>query len=128
MKSYRRRGVMLTLVVIVMGIVGGLLTLLMTSSVGLLHERQVNRVRATADAIADSGAAYARVHGADWATSRPAAPIDLNVAELLPEHCAGSARLQFPQGSPRLCRLEVTVCNTSVHAEREVEIPLASAR
>jgi hypothetical protein len=124
MRRYQRRGVMLTLVIIVMGIVGGLLSILMMNTVALNRDRQINRIRAAADAIADSGAAYARAHAVEWATSRPAEAIELDVAALLPAHISGTARLDFPAEQPKGCRLRVAVQNTGHHAERELDIAL----
>ncbi|MBN2447822.1 MAG: hypothetical protein JXO22_13910 [Phycisphaerae bacterium] len=111
---FRRRGVMLALVLMVMGLVGGLLVLLASANAHRYRHRQAERVRLVSRAVADSAADYARTQLATWSTNPPAEPIELDVAALLPRKMTGSATMTVLTSDGQ------TVCHIATRVTRGI--------
>ena len=69
--THRRRGVVLILALVVIGLLAGVLAVIGVGTGQQLHQRQTDRVRLAAIAIADSAAAYARRPDRPWPTTQP---------------------------------------------------------
>jgi len=105
-----RRGVALILVLVVIGLLGGLMAVIAANTSRHLRERQTDRVRQAAVAIADSVAAYVRHWPHLRATTQPSRAIEFNVADITPELMTSQARLTFPEVDGRaICRIHVSV-------------------
>ena len=124
-RRWRRPGVMLALVMMVMAMISYLLAVLATCSVGHHRERQLQHVRCAARSLTDSSLAYARSHLQTWKTDPPEQAINLDVAALLPERMKGSAHISFLEaGDSHVCRIAVRVERFGVIAADQVELPV----
>lgn len=108
-QACHRRGFVMTLVVIVMGIAAGTVAALAYFSAGYYRAHQADRVRLVTQAVSYSALAYTRAHADEWAAQEPAAPVVLDVADLLPADATGSVEITFPDSAPRTCRIAVHV-------------------
>ena len=121
----QRRGVALMLVVVLMTIMTGLLTLLAAEAARMYRQRQADGARHVARALADSAAAYARVHIDEWSETPPAEPLVLDVGELLPPKVTGSATLSFPTIDGHvICRISTHAQWSRLVASDELDLPL----
>jgi hypothetical protein len=87
---------MLAVVLMIMGLLTAFISLLATSAAQSYRDRQVERVRIVAQQLADSAAAFARLHAAEWKTL-PVQPIELDVKALVPARLQGAAVASFSQ-------------------------------
>jgi len=121
----RRRGVTLALVVMVMAVVGGMLTLLATCAAQRYRDRQAERVRLVARALADSAAAYARTQLDTWSHTPPDEPVRLDVKALLPPEMTGSATVAVVTiDKRRLCRVSTRVSRGAYAATDEIHLDM----
>lgn len=108
--THRRRGVVLILALVAIGLLAGLLAVIGVGTGQQLHQRQTDRVRLAAIAIADSAAAYARRPDRLWPTTQPDATIELNVSALVPASMQGEAHLTIGTGDgQKACRVDASV-------------------
>ena len=120
---WRRPGVMLALVMMVMAMISGSLAVLATCSVGHHRERQLHRVQCAARSLTDSSLVYARSHLEAWKTDLPEQAISLDVAALLPARMKGSAQISFAAaGDSHVCRIAVRVERFGVVAADQVDL------
>ncbi len=121
----RRKGIILVGVVFLMAIVMGLLSLLALSGGRLYRDQKADYLRSMARAMVDSGAAYVRTHHQQFATSRPAASLELDATQLLPTTVTGSLTISFPpaDGHPA-CRVTAHVASASCQATDSLDISL----
>ncbi len=118
-----RRGVVLALVIPVMVVAAGLLTLLATSGAQLYRDRQADRVRLVARAMADSAAVYARAHLDTWANAPLDEPVRLDVKHLLPPEMTGSATVTvLTIEGQTVCRVAAHVSRGAYAATDEIEL------
>ena len=122
-RRWRRPGVMLALVMMVMAMISYLLAVLATCSVGHHRERQLQRVRCAARSLTDSSLAYARSHLEAWQTAPPEQTINLDVTALLPERMKGSAQISFiAAGDSHVCHITVRVERFGLIAADQVDL------
>ena len=122
---HRRRGVILILALVVIGLLAGLLVVIAASTGQHLRERQTDRVRLSAMAIADSAVAYAMIHGQQWSMTPPRRTIELDVADITPEPMTSQAHLTFPEvDGQTICRIRISASLGSRTATETVDIPL----
>ncbi len=123
----RRRGLVLTIVLIVMTLTAGVLALIACWGVYRYRELQLDRVRLGAQVINDSALAYARLHIAEWTAQPPDSGIDLDVSSLAPRCLTASATVSvMTDGERRICRIATRVERGSVVATNEIDLPLSS--
>lgn len=122
-----RRGIMLTISVMLIGVFAALLTIFAMHSSALYRRHQAERTRVVAQQITDSAVGYARVHLAAWAKTPPSAPIDLDVTALLPRNLTGQASIAVVQeaGLP-VCRVTARAAWAGREASRTVDLPLGA--
>ena len=120
---HHRRGVALILVLVIIGLLGGLMAVIAANTGRHLRERQTDRVRLAAVAIADSVTAYARHWPHLRATSQPSRAIEFNVADITPELMTSQARLTFPEVDGRvICRIHVSVSSGAHTATKTIDL------
>ncbi len=120
-----RRGFMLLLTVMVMGLVGGLLGILALNSAYYYRARQADRLGNISQAVTASAVACAREQLATLPTTRPAEPIQLDVSAILPPKFTGSAVISFQPGDkPSLCRVSTRVQRGGRAIVAEVDIQM----
>lgn len=111
-RSNQRRGLVLVMMVIVIGVVAGFLALLAMSAAHRYREHEAERARLICRMLSDSAAAHARAHQSEWSQNPPAEPVELDVADLLPPQYTGSATLTFTQASNE------TTCQVNTRVQR----------
>jgi hypothetical protein len=122
----QRRGMMLLLAVLLMGISAGLLGLLSMHAVRLHQQRQADRVRAAVRAMSDSGVAYAHVHILPDPDSIQTEPVQLEVAALLGRDMTGSAVVSFPElDGQKVCRVtaKAALGNQIFQLDTDISLP-----
>ena len=123
--THHRRGTLLIWVLITTAALGGLLTLLATCGAHRYREREAERVRLVARAIADSVAAYAFVHRHDGSATLPVEPMPIDVRELVPPKMEASATISPASvAGRRVYHVSVRVDRGAYSAgdEREIEL------
>ncbi len=125
----QRRGVMLTIVVMVMTIVAGVFAVLGANLTHQHRQRQADRVRLVSRAIAASAANYARSQWPAWSMTPPAAPMELDVAALVPPKMTGAATIEVVAKEGR------SVCRVAARAEwgpyssiQEFDLPMPASQ
>jgi hypothetical protein len=116
----------LILALVAIALVTGLLAVIAANTGRHLRERQADRLRLAAIAVADSVAAYVRHAPPRSVTSQPDKPVDVNVDPLLPESMSGKARFVLVASKEHsFYQIEAAVtCGTrSVTETREVPVP-----
>ena len=123
--TFHRQAFVMTLVLIVMSIVGGLLTLLCLYSAAYYRSHQADRLRLTTRVVTDSVAACARAHVPQWRVHRPAEPVSIDIASLLPAGADGNAVISFPAGNDRpICHVAVRIARGRYQAADELDLEL----
>jgi FlaG/FlaF family flagellin (archaellin) len=121
----QRRGVVLVLAVLLMGIVAGLLSVLAVHATRIHQQRQADRVRATVRAMSDSAVAYARLHVVSNPGNLPGEPVALDVTALLSPEMTGSAVLTFHTDEGRgLCRITAQAALGGRHFQSTTDLQL----
>ena len=126
-----RRALVLVLMLVVTVLVGAALAVL-TGWAGMSYrDHQGDQARVVAQAIADSGAAYARAHAQQWAAHPPEKDVTLDVSALLLPNMNGSAVISFPTvDGHKVCRVSATaeIGAVSVLDEIDVSLPVAASQ
>lgn len=124
----RRRAFILVIVMTAIVLVGAALTVLATWAAQGYRDRQADRARITAQAIADSAAAYARAHRSPWSVNPPEQDVTLDVSALLLPNMEGSAVISFPTiDGRRVCHISCAAEMGPAAARNEIDLSLTAA-
>ena len=127
-KANRRHGFVLVVVVMLAALTAGLLATVGTWAAYRYRGLRAERVRQVTRAVADSSAAYARLHLDEWKKSPPAAEIALDVSSLAPTGMTASASIAFVvEDGRQICRISSYVDRGSLAAADTTDIPLGPA-
>lgn len=123
---HQRRGVALILVLVIIGLLGGLMAVIAANTGRHIRERQTDRVRLAAVAIADSVAAYVEHSDRQWATSQSSGTIAVDVDALMPTPMTGEATFTVVTVYGRTtCRIHTSVTSGAHTATttRSITVP-----
>jgi type II secretory pathway pseudopilin PulG len=127
-RTRTRRAFGLIVVLVAMAMVAGLVAVLSMRMSSTLRLHRVERARSVAQALADSAAAYARVHRAEWVVRPPAQPIQLDVKQLLPDGFTGSAVLSFETATEgHICHIQTRAGQGKFEASDELRLVVDAA-
>lgn len=110
MIAAKRRGVVLILAVLLIGMVAGLLSIFAIHAARNHQRRQDDRLRMVVRTISRSAVGYARRYVLEESDGLPDRPVELDVSALLGPEMTGSAVLTFPTVENR------TVCRVTAQA------------
>ena len=127
-KRFRRRGVVLAAVVMLMAFlasVGVVLTFYVRAANQARHERTLRDSVRFANL---SGAAYARAHAERWDASPPADPVNLPIDALLPPRATGTTTCTVERdGDVMRCRITTRMDRFGSVIQESLEIALDDA-